>query len=65
VLTEPIAAALRDMVVNPIGGRTELVVSPLEPDAALLGAVALVVDAHRIAIDPLPAWVHAVPAHAT
>jgi predicted NBD/HSP70 family sugar kinase len=65
VLTEPIAAALRDMVVDPIGGGTDLACSALGADAALLGAVALVFEAQAIGTDSLPSWVRVGSEHAT
>ena len=63
--SEPIRAALRDMVITPIVGGTELVDSGLGTDAALLGAVALVVESKGIGIDALPAWLDATPTRTT
>ncbi|MGY1815168.1 ROK family transcriptional regulator [Blastococcus sp. SYSU D00820] len=56
VLSDPIEAALGDMVISPMSGRTELVRSPLDADAALLGAIALVVEAQGIGTEALPSW---------
>ena len=65
VFSEPIEAALRDMVITPVVGGTELADSGLGQDAALLGAVALVVESKGIGIDALPSWLDATPTRTT
>jgi len=64
VFSDPIAAALRDMVITPVAGGTELADSQLGADAALLGALALVIESTGIGTEAVPAWLRATPASA-
>jgi len=56
VITDPIAAALGDMVIHPVVGGTRLEVSALGDDAALLGAVALVAEPYGVGTEASPSW---------